>query len=135
VFTPVTWTVTVAPDRVYYDRMRVTMHLSDAVTFPAHHDARRYPLSGKQVRIGRSSASRDLKPEIDLAGPHADPGISRQHAVLIARPDDTWAVVDSGSANGTLLNGRKIEVGDEIPLRDGDRINLGAWTVIAMHRA
>jgi pSer/pThr/pTyr-binding forkhead associated (FHA) protein len=115
--------------------MRVTMHRSDAVTFPAHHDARRFPLSGTRVRIGRSSASRDLKPEIDLAGLHADPGISRQHAVLIARPDDTWAVVDSGSANGTLLNGRKIEVGDEIPLRDGDRINLGAWTVIAMHRA
>jgi pSer/pThr/pTyr-binding forkhead associated (FHA) protein len=135
VFTPVTWTATVAPDRVYYDRMRVTMSLSDAVEFPAQSSARRFPLSGGQVRIGRSSASRDLKPEIDLAGPHADPGISRQHAILIARADDTWAVVDSGSANGTLLNGRKIEVGDEIPLRDGDRINLGAWTVISMHRA
>jgi pSer/pThr/pTyr-binding forkhead associated (FHA) protein len=41
-------------------------------------------------------------------------------------------VLDPGSANGTLLNGREIAVGDLIPLRDGDRINLGAWTAITV---
>jgi predicted component of type VI protein secretion system len=56
------------------------------------------------------------------------------HAVLIATADGTWAVLDPGSANGTLLNGREIPIGDLVPLREGDRINLGAWTAIVVQR-
>ena len=85
------------------------------------------------MRIGRRSAVRGLEPEIDLADPPADPGISRLHAVLIPGPDGGWSVLDPGSANGTLLNGREIAVGELIRLRDGDRINLGVWTVITVH--
>jgi hypothetical protein len=134
-FTPVTWTVQVAADRVYYDRMKALRSLADRdVTFPAHVSERRIPLTGKQMRIGRRSAARDFDPEIDTAGPPADPGISRLHAVLIAAPDGTWAVIDPGSANGTHLNGRKIAVGDLITLQEGDRINLGAWTAITVQR-
>src|SRR5580692_2634455 len=134
-FTPVTWTVQVAADRVYYDRMKALRSLADRdVTFPAHVSERRIPLTGKQMRIGRRSAARDFDPEIDTAGPPADPGISRLHAVLIAAPDGTWAVIDPGSANGTHLNGRKIAVGDLITLKEGDRINLGAWTAITVQR-
>ena len=72
--------------------------------------------------------------KIDLTGPPADPGISRLHAVLIATPDGNWAVLDPGSVNGTLVNGSEIRVGDQVPLHDGDRINLGAWTAITVHR-
>jgi pSer/pThr/pTyr-binding forkhead associated (FHA) protein len=134
-FTPVTWTVQVAADRVYYDRMKALRSLADRdVTFPAHVSERRIPLTGKQMRIGRRSAARDFDPEIDTAGPPADPGISRLHAVLIAAPDGTWAVIDPGSANGTHLNGRKIAIGDLITLKEGDRINLGAWTAITVQR-
>jgi pSer/pThr/pTyr-binding forkhead associated (FHA) protein len=103
------------------------------VAFPADTNERRIPLAGKQMRIGRRSVTRDLEPEIDLAEPPADPGISRLHAVLIAAPDGTWAVLDPGSANGTLLNGREITTGYLITLHDGDRINLGAWTVITVY--
>jgi len=125
----------VASDRTYYDRLQ-TMHpaVGPSVTFPADSAERRFPLVGNQVRIGRRSPSRDLEPEIDLAEPPADPGVSRLHAILIAASDGTWAVLDPGSANGTLLNGREIAIGDLIPLRDGDRINVGAWTVITVHR-
>ena len=104
------------------------------VPFPANASERRIPLVGKQMRIGRTSAARELEPEIDLAEPPVDPGISRLHAMLIAAPDGTWSVLDPGSANGTLLNGRKILIGDLVTLHEGDRINLGAWTVITVHR-
>ena len=86
------------------------------------------------MRIGRRSAARGVEPEIDLTGPPTDPAVSRLHAVLIAAPDGTWGVLDPGSANGTLLNGRKIAIGDLVPLHDGDRINIGAWTMITVHR-
>ena len=66
--------------------------------------------------------------------PLADPGISRLHAVLIAVPAGHWAVLDPGSANGTLVNGAEIAIGEQVRLQDGDRINLGAWTAITVHR-
>ncbi len=130
-----TWTAEVGADRTYYERVQaVTGAEGAAVTFPSYYTERRFQLLGNQMRIGRRSVSRGLAPEIDLTGPPADPGISRLHAVLIAVPDGTWAVLDPGSANGTLLNGTEIAVGDQVPLHDGDRINLGAWTAITVHR-
>ena len=130
-----TWTAVVAADRAYYERVQaVTGPEGSAVVFPSYYAERRFQLVGNQMRIGRRSVSRGLAPEIDLTGPPADPGISRLHAVLISTPDGNWAVLDPGSANGTLLNGSEIGVGDQVPLHDGDHINLGAWTAITVHR-
>ena len=130
-----TWTAVVGADRAYYERVQaVAGPEGSAVVFPSYYAERRFQLVGNQMRIGRRSVSRGLAPEIDLTGPPADPGISRLHAVLIATPDGNWAVLDPGSANGTLVNGSEIGVGDQIPLHDGDRINLGAWTTITVHR-
>ena len=134
-FTPTTWSVVVTSDRLYFDRMELKRGLTGpAVTFPAFSTERRFQLSGKQMRIGRRSAVRGVEPEIDLSGPPVDPGISRLHLLLLSAPDGSWAVLDPGSANGTLLNGREIAPGDMIPLREGDRINLGAWTAITLRR-
>jgi pSer/pThr/pTyr-binding forkhead associated (FHA) protein len=130
-----TWTAVVGADRAYYEQVQtVTGSEGTAVTFPSYYAERRFQLVGNQMRIGRRSVSRGLAPEIDLTGPPADPGISRLHAVLIATPDGNWAVLDPGSVNGTLVNGSEIRVGDQVPLHDGDRINLGAWTAITVHR-
>jgi len=132
---PIAWTIVVTPDRAYYDRPQITVDLrGSAPPFPAYLSERRFPLAGGQMRIGRRSPARGLDPEIDLAGPPADPGVSRLHALLIPAADGTWAVLDPGSANGTMLNGRQIAVGELVPLQDGDRINVGAWTAITVHR-
>jgi hypothetical protein len=130
-----TWTAVVGADRAYYEQVQtLTGPEGAAVTFPSYCAERRFQLVGNQMRIGRRSVSRGLAPEIDLTGPPADPGISRLHAVLVATPDGSWAVLDPGSANGTLVNGSEIGIGDQVPLHDGDRINLGAWTAITVHR-
>ena len=63
-----------------------------------------------------------------------DPGVSRLHAVLASASDGTWFISDPGSANGTFVNNRELDVGERITLHEGDRINLGAWTVITVHR-
>ena len=130
-----TWTAVVGADRAYYDHVQALAGPEGAaVTFPSYCAERRFQLVGNQMRIGRRSVSRGLAPEIDLTGPPADPGISRLHAVLITTPDGSWAVLDPGSANGTLVNGTEIRTGDQVALHDGDRINLGAWTAITVHR-
>jgi pSer/pThr/pTyr-binding forkhead associated (FHA) protein len=104
------------------------------IDFPAYCPERRFRLSGTEVRIGRHSASRGIEPEIDLTGPPSDPGVSRLHAVLIAAEDGTWSVLDPGSANGTLVNGSEIRPNEPVKLREGDRVNLGAWTVLIVSR-
>ena len=131
----ITWTAVVGADRDYYEQVQaVSGPEGAAVAFPSYCAERRFALLGNQMRIGRRSVSRGLAPEIDLTGPPSDPGISRLHAVLVAASDGSWAVLDPGSANGTLVNGTEIPVGNQVALHDGDRINLGAWTTITVHR-
>lgn len=127
------WTAVVSSDEAHYDTMRISQsHAGSVPAFPAFSSHRGFILTGDRVRIGRSGAAGDHSVEIDLSLPPADPGVSRLHAILVAVPDGTWSVVDPGSFNGTMLNGRKIRPGEPIPLRDGDRIHLGAWTLITM---
>jgi pSer/pThr/pTyr-binding forkhead associated (FHA) protein len=121
----------VTADRAYYDNVQAAGGPdAAAIGFPVYCPERRFRLAGAEVRVGRRSESRGIHPEIDLTGPPADPGVSRLHALLVAAPDGTWSVVDPGSANGTLVNGREIPPGTTVPLRVGDVIHLGAWTAL-----
>jgi len=132
---PGTWTAVVAADRIYYDSVRAESEQDAAsIEFPDQLPERRFRLAGNQVRIGRRSKSRQIEPEIDLTGPPKDPGVSRLHAVLIAGPDRNWSVVNPGSANGILVNGIDVPTGEAVQLHEGDRIHLGAWTVITITR-
>jgi FHA domain len=134
-YAPAGWTAVVSCDRAYYESVQAASGPeAAAVSFPGYYAERRFRLTGSQMRIGRRSVSRGIDPEIDLSGPPADPGISRLHALLIAMPDGSWVVLDPGSANGTLVNGSEIPTGVQVPLRDGDRVNLGGWTAITVHR-
>jgi hypothetical protein len=127
------WTAVVTADRAYYEAVQAAGGPDAAgIAFPAYFPQRRFRLAGAEVRIGRHSASSGIDPEIDLSVPPADPGVSRLHAVLLRAQDGTWSVVDPGSANGTAVNGSEIPAGQAVALRDGDRIHLGAWTVISL---
>jgi FHA domain len=130
------WAAVVTADRAYYDSV-IAAGGPDAasIEFPGYCPERRFRLTGREMRIGRRSVSRGLEPEIDLTGPPADPGVSHLHAVLISEPDGTWAVLDPGSANGTIVNTGEIVAGVRVPLHDGDRICVGAWTVLTMQAA
>src|SRR5438093_10674091 len=51
-----------------------------------------------------------------------DPGASRRHAVIVHR-GGIFRVLDLGSTNGTLLNGRRVQ--KEALLTEGDLIQIG----------
>ncbi len=103
------------------------------MAFPRYCPERAFSLTGPQIRIGRRSRSRGITPEIDLTGPPEDTGVSHLHALLVSTSDG-WAVVDPGSTNGITINGagEPIAVDRPVPLADGDRIHLGAWTTITL---
>src|ERR1700744_6574229 len=67
------WSVLVACDRVYYMMRLADERFPPTLEFPADQSERRIPLVGEEMRIGPRSAGRQTDPEIDLAGPPADP--------------------------------------------------------------
>jgi serine/threonine protein kinase len=136
---PGTWTAVVAADRSYYNGVWANdVPPEEIIPFPEDSPVRHFPLSGTELLIGRRSASRGIHPEIDLTlppgGPLTDTGVSREHAKLVARPDGSWAIIDLGTENGTLVNEREIQANVPTRLRNGDRINQGMWTVITITR-
>ncbi|MFI6926684.1 FHA domain-containing protein [Nonomuraea spiralis] len=127
------WEAVTAADRGYYEKVLAEGGPDAAsIAFPPYCPERSFGLAGEQVRIGRRSKARNLAPEIDLTGPPEDPGVSHLHAVLLAQPDGTWTLVDPGSANGTQVNGRTVQLNTPVRIGPGDRIHLGAWTVITI---
>ena len=96
----------VTADRAQFDRLAVA-----GVTFPADYAERRFSLGEGENRIGRSrGAPGEERPEIDLAAPPVDPGVSRLHAVLERRDDGAFVVRDLGSTNGTALGDEPVTV-------------------------
>lgn len=78
-----------------------------------------------EVTLGRSAGRREQPDLIDL-NPFgaAEKGVSRHH--LLLRPTTTnLFIIDLGSTNGTLRNGRSIGVNTPYSLVDGDTIALG----------
>ncbi|MGW2261244.1 FHA domain-containing protein [Streptomyces sp. NPDC001780] len=134
---PAGWTAVIAPDREYFMAM-MTRSGPEAtgLNLPAYSPEQHLPLSGSQVTIGRRRHSTGESPDIDLSVPPEDPGVSHQHAILVHQPDGSWAVVDQNSTNGTTLNGGEdpIQPYVPIPLKDGDRVHVGAWTTITIRR-
>jgi serine phosphatase RsbU (regulator of sigma subunit)/pSer/pThr/pTyr-binding forkhead associated (FHA) protein len=78
----------------------------------------RQQLQGTAVSIGRAS---------DCSIPIKDRYLSRKHAEIIAERG-AWILKDCGSANGTYLNGSRME--RDHPLRTGDRIRLGDTEIV-----
>ncbi len=78
----------------------------------------RQSLQGSPVSIGRAS---------ECSIPIKDRYLSRKHAEIIA-VNGSWVLKDLGSANGTYLNGARVE--RDSPLRTGDRIRLGDTEIV-----
>ncbi|MFE7120522.1 FHA domain-containing protein [Streptomyces sp. NPDC057654] len=132
------WVAVIAPDREYFmAMMNRSGPEAGGLNLPAYSPEQQLPLSGHQVTIGRRRHSTGESPDIDLARPPEDPGVSHQHAMLVHQSDGSWAVVDQGSTNGTTINGAEDPIKPYVPvsLREGDRVHVGAWTTITVRRA
>ncbi|WP_406459786.1 FHA domain-containing protein [Streptomyces sp. NBC_01622] len=134
---PTTWLATIGPDREYFMAMMQRSGPEAAgLNLPAYSPEQQRQLIGNQITIGRRRHSTGESPDIDLSVPPEDPGVSHQHAVLVQQPDGSWAVVDQNSTNGTTVNGGEepIQPFVPVPLQDGDRVHVGAWTTITVRR-
>jgi hypothetical protein len=84
------------------------------------------PLSVKnEFTIGRVSEGQPIMPDVDLSPYQAyAAGVSRLHAV-IKRDGNRIIFIDLGSANGTYINGKRLNPNVEQVINHGDIIALG----------
>jgi hypothetical protein len=84
------------------------------------------PLSVKnEFTIGRVSEGQPIMPDVDLSPYQAyAAGVSRLHAV-IKRDGNRIIFIDLGSANGTYINGKRLNPNVEQVIKHGDIIALG----------
>ncbi len=76
-----------------------------------------WPLTGDEVRVGRSRDN-------DLVLPVAE--VSRHHARLFPQGEG-WAIEDLGSTNGTWVNSERLAPHEPHPLRPGDRVRFSPY--------
>jgi hypothetical protein len=58
-----------------------------------------------------------------------DASVSKSHASLAMSRDGELKVADTGSTNGTFLNGTRVPYGQARPIVDGDRVKFGTVEV------
>ena len=71
---------------------------------------------GKRLNVGRASDN-----ELTLN----DGSVSKIHGALLMTGEGTLLVADTGSTNGTYINGRRIAYGESRVIEDGDVIGFG----------
>lgn len=76
---------------------------------------------GRRVSVGRTS-NNDLTLD--------DTSVSKIHASLMADPEGNLSVADTGSTNGTFINGQRISYGKASVLKEGDRLKFGTLEVM-----
>ena len=84
------------------------------------------PLSSRnEFTLGRISEGQPIMPDIDLTPYQAYVGgVSRLHAI-IKRDGGRIVLMDLGSANGTYINGKRLEPNVEQVINHGDIVALG----------
>ncbi|MGH9906789.1 MAG: FHA domain-containing protein [Pyrinomonadaceae bacterium] len=71
---------------------------------------------GKRLNVGRASDN-----ELSLN----DNSVSKIHATLVLNSQGTLLVADTGSTNGTFINGRRIAYGEARQIEEGDVVGFG----------
>ncbi|MGH9971741.1 MAG: FHA domain-containing protein [Pyrinomonadaceae bacterium] len=71
---------------------------------------------GKRLNVGRASDN-----ELSLI----ETSVSKIHATLVMNQEGTLLVADTGSTNGTYINGRRIAYGEARQIEEGDVVGFG----------
>jgi hypothetical protein len=81
-------------------------------------------IGGKPHELAKSRVVLGRSKEADIRVP--DENVSRRHAELRLEDDGYW-IVDLGSTNGTVVNGKRV---DRACLQEADRITLGSTEIV-----
>ena len=94
----------------------LTVHARINIGKESEEKALSFKPGGRRLSVGRAT-------DCDLSLPH--PSVSKIHAAILMNREGTLLVSDTGSVNGTYINGRRINYGEARQLEDGDVVGFG----------
>jgi hypothetical protein len=94
----------------------VTVHARINIGKESEESTLYFKPGGKRLSVGRAT-------DCDLSLSH--PSVSKIHAAILMNREGTLLVSDTGSVNGTFINGRRINYGEARQLEDGDVVGFG----------
>lgn len=95
--------------------------------FVEHNKIKRVELEfveGKRLSVGRTK-------ENDLSIDNSS--VSKIHAALVMNAENDLQIADTGSTNGTFLNGQRMAYGKAYTIADGDKVRFGLVDIL-FHR-
>lgn len=93
------------------------VHEESGITFPLPPDA--------AAVIGRADPRTKFMPHVDLSQADTGRSLSRRHA-SISRVGTSFLLREEGNvANGTFVNGQRLQAGIPMAIKDGDEVSFG----------
>jgi len=75
--------------------------------------------------IGRPDPAAGINPEVDLGPFNSNGTLSRRHARIAREGSLYFLREETGVANGTFVNGERLQAGQKVPIRPGDKLRFG----------
>ncbi len=82
-----------------------------------------------EIRVGRPDSAVGSVPEIDLTPLNEGRSVSRSHAKILRRDDRLCVVAETGTTNGTFVDGERLDAGATREIRPGQSITFGTVTL------
>lgn len=83
-----------------------------------------FELTSDYYTIGRrNSSGPEHRPDVEIIT--TDKKMSRKHAAIKRKGKVGFVLIDLGSKNGVTLNGQKLEMDEELFIKDGDTFCIG----------
>jgi CRP-like cAMP-binding protein len=100
------------------------------ICFISASDGREYPMESPSVLVGRFDAATGIHPDIDLTAEANYLSVSRRHARVFLEHGRYFIMEEKGVANGTFVQGERLEQGEARELNYGNRIGIGAVVLV-----
>jgi hypothetical protein len=96
----------------------VLLHESSGTSFPL--------AAGEVTMVGRPDSAAGSVPDVDLTELNSERTVSRRHARVVRRDGHFFVSEETGTMNGTFVNGQRLETGKPVEIRNGDEVGFGA---------
>ena len=78
-----------------------------------------------ETTVGRIDPVTGIRPDVDLAQLDTQRSVSRRHSKVTRSGSSFFVVEEIGTMNGTFVNGVRIQTGQPVTIKDGDRLRFG----------
>jgi CRP-like cAMP-binding protein len=91
----------------------------------SHPSGVRFAVAQDEMTVGRPDPVTGISPDLDLSPHDTERSLSRRHAKIARNGAGVSVREEIGTANGTFVNGKRLQTGVPVQLADGDEVSFG----------